>query len=77
MAQIAWLGKKSPFCGNVSYGISTTEALRRRGGDASRAWMVGDTDYDERAAVAAGVPFCSYIMRSGTSLLATLRDLVA
>ena len=31
MAQIAWLGKKSPFCGNVSYGISTTEALRKRG----------------------------------------------
>ena len=31
MAQIAWLGKKSPFCGNVSYGLSTTEALRHRG----------------------------------------------
>ena len=29
--QIAWLGKKSPFCGNVSYGLSTTEALRERG----------------------------------------------
>ena len=29
--QIAWLGKKSPFCGNVSYGLSTTEALRLRG----------------------------------------------
>ena len=31
MAQIAWLGKKSPFCGNVSYGLITTEALRVRG----------------------------------------------
>ena len=31
LAQIAWLGKKSPFCGNVSYGLSTTEALRSRG----------------------------------------------
>ncbi len=31
MAQIAWLGKKSPFCGNVTYGLSTTEALRHRG----------------------------------------------
>ena len=31
MVQIAWLGKKSPFCGNVSYGLSTTEALRCRG----------------------------------------------
>jgi glycosyltransferase involved in cell wall biosynthesis len=31
LAQIAWLGKKTPFCGNVSYGLSTTEALRARG----------------------------------------------
>ena len=31
MVQVAWLGKKSPFCGNVSYGLSTTEALRQRG----------------------------------------------
>ncbi|AII44173.1 glycosyltransferase [Synechococcus sp. KORDI-100] len=31
MAQIAWLGKKTPFCGNVSYGLTTTEALRVRG----------------------------------------------
>ena len=31
MAQIAWLGKKSPFCGNVTYGLTTTHALRERG----------------------------------------------
>jgi len=31
LAHIAWLGKKSPFCGNVTYGLSTTEMLRRRG----------------------------------------------
>ena len=31
MTQIAWLGKKSPFCGNVSYGLTTTGALRQRG----------------------------------------------
>ncbi len=31
MAHIAWLGKKSPFCGNVTYGLSITEALRSRG----------------------------------------------
>ena len=29
--RIAWLGKKSPFCGNVSYGLATTAALRDRG----------------------------------------------
>ena len=28
---VAWLGKKSPFCGNVTYGLSITEALRERG----------------------------------------------
>ncbi len=31
VAHIAWLGKKSPFCGNVSYGLSTTKVLRQRG----------------------------------------------
>ncbi len=31
MAHIAWLGKKSPFCGNVTYGNSTTEELKVRG----------------------------------------------
>ena len=31
MVHIAWLGKKSPFCGNVSYGITTTENLKKRG----------------------------------------------
>ncbi len=31
MVHIAWLGKKSPFCGNVSYGNSTTEQLKIRG----------------------------------------------
>ncbi len=31
MVHIAWLGKKTPFCGNVTYGLSTTEALRRKG----------------------------------------------
>ncbi len=31
LAHIAWLGKKSPFCGNVIYGMTTTSALRKRG----------------------------------------------
>ena len=31
MTHIAWLGKKTPFCGNVCYGLSTTEKLRERG----------------------------------------------
>ncbi|MFN9570771.1 MAG: glycosyltransferase family 4 protein [Cyanobacteriota bacterium] len=31
MTHIAWLGKKSPFCGNVTYSLATTNALRQRG----------------------------------------------
>ena len=31
VTHIAWLGKKSPFCGNVTYGLAITEALRQRG----------------------------------------------
>jgi len=31
VTHIAWLGKKSPFCGNVTYCLSITEALRQRG----------------------------------------------
>ena len=35
MPHIAWLGKKSPFCGNVTYGLATTAALKQRGHDIS------------------------------------------
>jgi glycosyltransferase involved in cell wall biosynthesis len=35
VTHIAWLGKKSPFCGNVTYGLTTTEALRLRGHEIS------------------------------------------
>ena len=31
MVHIAWLGKKSPFCGNVTYGNLITENLKKRG----------------------------------------------
>jgi len=31
LTHIAWLGKKTPFCGNVCYGLSTTKELRERG----------------------------------------------
>jgi glycosyltransferase involved in cell wall biosynthesis len=31
VTHIAWLGKKSPFCGNVTYSLTTTAALRQRG----------------------------------------------
>ena len=31
MVHVAWLGKKSPFCGNVSYSNSVTEKLKSKG----------------------------------------------
>ncbi len=36
------------------------------------ALMVGDTDYDEQAAVAAGIPFLHYDLRAGEDLAAAL-----
>ncbi len=44
MSHIAWLGKKSPFCGNVSYGISTTKALQARGHQTSFIHFDNPTD---------------------------------
>jgi len=35
VVRIAWLGKKSPFCGNVSYGNSITDHLKKRGHNVS------------------------------------------
>lgn len=47
-------------------------ALGRLGVPAGRALMVGDTDYDERAANAAGTRFLRYEIRRGTSLAGAL-----
>ncbi len=44
MAHVAWLGKKSPFCGNVSYGLTTTKALRDRGHQTSFIHFDNPTD---------------------------------
>ena len=46
MAHIAWLGKKSPFCGNVSYGISTTRELKKRGHQVSFIHFDNPSDSD-------------------------------
>jgi len=62
LAHVAWLGKKSPFCGNVTYGLSTTESLRRRGHTVhfihfdTPAASLGrqDSDSPEAVAVATG-----------------------
>lgn len=47
-------------------------ALELTGASPGTALMVGDTDYDERAARAAGVRFLRYELRRGTSLTLAL-----
>lgn len=48
---IAWLGKKSPFCGNVTYGREVTNALLDRGHRVSFLHFAqedsGDTDWPD------------------------------
>ena len=46
VSHIAWLGKKSPFCGNVSYGISTTRELKERGHQVSFIHFDNPSDSD-------------------------------
>lgn len=48
------------------------DALREFGVEPATARMVGDTDYDERAAEAAGVPFIHFDLRKGEKLQAAL-----
>lgn len=49
-----------------------TKALALTGAGPEQALMVGDTDYDERAAKAAGVRFLRYDLRSGLRLSVAL-----
>jgi glycosyltransferase involved in cell wall biosynthesis len=53
VAHIAWLGKKSPFCGNVTYGLTTTESLRSRGHRIS--FIHFDTPATSQLGLSAGV----------------------
>ncbi len=46
MVHIAWLGKKSPFCGNVSYGLTTTQALKEQGHQINFIHFDNPTDSD-------------------------------
>ncbi|MEM7794360.1 MAG: glycosyltransferase family 4 protein [Cyanobacteria bacterium P01_C01_bin.118] len=44
---IAWLGKKSPFCGNVTYGREITNALLERGYRVTFLHFATDTESDD------------------------------
>ena len=50
------------------------DVLERLGIEAGDALLVGDSVYDEQAAVAAGVPFRLYQLKAGTSLRTFLSD---
>lgn len=51
---IAWLGKKSPFCGNVTYGREVTNALQDRG---HRVSFLHFADEDDVPADEVSLPF--------------------
>lgn len=81
---IAWLGKKSPFCGNVTYGREITNALLDRGYRVTFLHFAqsGDTPEDHTAYEEVSLPFIfkSQILtipswRSGRLLFETLRKL--
>lgn len=52
---IAWLGKKSPFCGNVTYGREVTNTLLERGYQVSFLHFDQETDSGEAALVGSDV----------------------
>lgn len=52
---IAWLGKKSPFCGNVTYGREVTNTLLERGYQVSFLHFDQETDANDAALVGSDV----------------------
>ncbi|UZQ54799.1 glycosyltransferase family 4 protein [Trichothermofontia sichuanensis B231] len=52
---IAWLGKKSPFCGNVTYGREVTNTLLERGHQVSFLHFNQETESSEAALVGSDV----------------------
>jgi glycosyltransferase involved in cell wall biosynthesis len=62
VTHIAWLGKKSPFCGNVTYGLTTTEALRLRGHEIS--FIHFDTPVGAEASSAGPEVALPYLVKS-------------
>ncbi len=78
MAHIAWLGKKSPFCGNVSYGLTTTKALREKGHQINFIHFDNPTDSDiSKTSLLANDPDVSlpYLIKSQVYTLPSPRAL--
>ena len=78
MVRIAWLGKKSPFCGNVSYGLTTTKALRNKGHQINFIHFDNPTDSDiSKTSLLANDPDVSlpYLIKSQVYTLPSPRAL--
>ncbi len=76
MSHIAWLGKKSPFCGNVSYGLTTTKALKERGYQTSFIHFDNPTDSkNSNTSLLANDPDVSlpYLIKSQVYTIPSLR----
>ncbi len=76
MSHIAWLGKKSPFCGNVSYGLTTTKTLRARGHQVSFIHFDNPTNLDNsQTSLLANDPDVSlpYLIKSQVYTIPSLR----
>ena len=46
---VAWLGKRSPFCGNVTYSREITNALRDRGHEVSFLHFAQEEETEDEA----------------------------
>ncbi|MCS6958809.1 MAG: glycosyltransferase family 4 protein [Pseudanabaenaceae cyanobacterium SKYGB_i_bin29] len=64
---IAWLGKKTPFCGNVTYSLEVTRSLRDRGHQVS--FLHFDLERESETEVAL-----PYLYKSTIYTLPTLRS---
>ncbi|APB33719.1 Glycosyl transferase, group 1 [Gloeomargarita lithophora Alchichica-D10] len=77
---IAWLGKKSPFCGNVTYSREVTNALRDRGYQVSFLHFAANTQQDSAQEFSLPCLYKSQIYTlpspgANQTLLRTLRKL--
>lgn len=75
---IAWLGKKAPFCGNVTYGLEVTHALKERGHQISFLHFDSESEGDEEVSLPYLYKSTIYTLpapRSAKVLIQALQDL--
>ena len=70
---IAWLGKKSPFCGNVTYGREITNALLDKGYQVSFLHFAQEESNDEKPPDCSEV-FLPFLYKSQIYTIPTLKS---